>query len=1411
MAAEPVSGENFPLVAISVAADDAHLAAPLLDTFPRKAGIAFLLLVEANSAVPEPSRSMFAELTSLTTVDGIDGLTLAPDHLYVCRPGTALRMTDIGLVFEVSPESTPRSVFDRLIYSISETAGHPFAMVILSQTANAGDDALAAAKAAGALIIRADPFDASASPSGDNQSAPSALDLILPIASIPETLAAFAKAGEGTMTDGLRAIVDFVSAKSSHDFGPYRFGTLRRRIEQRMLLSKFERGDTAAYLAHLRENDAEQEHLAKAMLINVTGFFRDPKVFDLLARTVIPSLVRAHGTDEPLRVWSAGCSTGEEAYSLAILFLEAIAADGRAIKLQVFASDLSADAVATAREGHYPDAIEAAVSTARLQQYFVRDEHGYRVNAELRNVVVFTVHDLLADPPFPRIDLISCRNVLIYLMPAAQAKVLSQCRFALRDKGLLLLGSAEAIGEPASGFETVAKAERLFRKVEAVGENPPPRIAPASLRARVARMTFPMLRPREAVVAQLARRLVLEMHAPASVLIDREGKCLYSIGPTSRFLQVASGYPTTDLLDMVPPELRAKLRLAIDRVANGMPRVMVTDNRLGSTSFSIDVRAADAEGEGLMLVAFIEDGSNLTGALRRKRLAKASAGDLERELAATRKELQLALEALEKSRQQQKEINEDALAVTAEYESTNDELLTSEEELQALNEELTVLNAQLHDALERQRSTSDDLQNVLYSTDVATLCLDAGLRIRFFTPAIGGMFAIIDSDIGRPLADLRPLSGDERLIEDCRAVLGGALPIECELELAEGRWVQRNVLPFHTHERRIDGVVITFADITERKQAKRILILGKQQAEAANIAKSRFLAAASHDLRQPLQSLNLLQALLAQTVKDEESARLIDRFGQTLDDMTGMLNVLLDINQIEAGVVQTDKIDFPIESMFARLRAEFSPLAQAQRLDLRIPHCGLRVHSDPRLLEQMIRNLLANAIKYTREGGVLLGCRRDEDRIRLEVWDTGIGIAETDLRTIFDEFHQVDNSARELSKGLGLGLSIVHRLGTLLGHDISVRSLLGKGSVFSVRVPAAGQDDAIAPYAAREPHAPEGPSHSKIIVIEDDPDVRDLLELLLTSAGHLVRKAETGDAALAMIADGAIRPDLVLADFNLPGSLDGLGALAEMRRRLDQWIPGIILTGAISKEAQAIIADHDCRLLTKPVKPAELMNAINGLIGRDPTSHGAHSAGTAVVYVIDGQAQVRASIREVLGKEGLPVDCFPDAETFLAAHRAGSEGCLLTNATLPGMSGMDLLVRLREMQDPLPTIMMTASSDVNLAVTAMKAGACDFIEKPVSRAKLLASIAFALEQAREHGVTHAQQDVAARQVADLTPRQYQVMERVLAGQASKVIAADLGISQRTVEHHRAAIMRIMNAKSLPELARAVLAADKRIL
>jgi two-component system, chemotaxis family, CheB/CheR fusion protein len=624
------------------------------------------------------------------------------------------------------------------------------------------------------------------------------------------------------------------------------------------------------------------------------------------------------------------------------------------------------------------------------------------------------------------------------------------------------------------------------------------------------------------------------------------------------------------------------------------------------------------------------------------------------------------------------------------------------------------------------------------------------------------------------------------------------------------------VLPYRTQNRGVEGVVITFTDITERKRVKRALIQAKQQAERANAAKSRFLAAASHDLRQPLQTLHLLQGLLAKVVEGETAQKLIARFDQTLAGMSDMLNTLLDINQIDSGAVRVEKVTFPISDLFNVLKDDFACHAEDQKVALHVVPCSLSIYSDPRLLEQMIRNLLSNALKYTKRGKVLLGCRRRDGMVSIEICDTGPGIPEAELHAIFEEYRQLDNAARERSQGLGLGLSIVKGLGNLLEHRVYVRSHPGSGSVFGIelalpenRIAKQHQND----HRIAEPKVDASRRSGSILIIEDDPELRDLLEHLLNVEGYRTAVARNGAAALDLVTEGMMRPpDLILTDFNLPNDMDGLQATAKLRERFHRRTPVIILTGDISTETSREIALQDCVKLNKPVKLNELTQAIHKLIARSPlVERVVPSAATIesvhpVVFVVDDDSMVRDAIRDVLEHEGRIVQAFCTCEAFIEAYRPGREACLLIDAYLPGMKGLELLRWLNHSGYRLPAIMITGDSDVPMAVQAMKAGAWDFIEKPIGNRELFESVENALEQSRNSSKLIASQESAAGAIAGLTPRQRQIMELVLAGHPSKNISADLGISQRTVENHRASIMEKTGSKSLPALARLAFAA-----
>jgi two-component system CheB/CheR fusion protein len=570
--------------------------------------------------------------------------------------------------------------------------------------------------------------------------------------------------------------------------------------------------------------------------------------------------------------------------------------------------------------------------------------------------------------------------------------------------------------------------------------------------------------------------------------------------------------------------------------------------------------------------------------------------------------------------------------------------------------------------------------------------LDDKLQVVFSNLAFCRTFAISqDEIIGRKLTTI----GDRRLnVAGFRDFLGliqadGTVvedyEIEVEIPALGSRVLVLSGQQICSEPTAPRETLVAIDDVTERRRAEMALIAAKWHSDRANLGKSRILAAASHDLRQPLQTLNLMRAVLAKKIKDKEGLKLIRQLNKTSEVMLGMLDTLLEINQLEAGIVDPEEVEFPINDLLEQLTVEFTYHAQARGLLLRVVPCRLSVWSDPRLLEQMLRNLLSNAVKYTERGKILLGCRRRGEKLRIEVWDTGIGIPEEQLRAIFAEFHQPANPAHDHTLGFGLGLPIVQRLGHLLGHSVDVHSRPGKGSVFAVEVP----------LGAKQQEAP--------------------------ATRH-------GWGATQNAADKA--------------------------------------TGRTAVPSPGDFKDSTLR----------------------PT-----------IFVVDDERALREAMRELLQEEGWVVEAYSSGEAFLEAYHPSREACLVVDARMPEMSGLELLERLKTGGGGPPAIMITGHADIRMAVRAMKAGAMAFLEKPVQYDELVVNIERALELTRNSTALSSLREAAAKRMAGLTLRERQVVGMVVEGNPNKQIAYVLGISQRTVETHRATAMRKVGARTLSEL------------
>jgi len=604
--------------------------------------------------------------------------------------------------------------------------------------------------------------------------------------------------------------------------------------------------------------------------------------------------------------------------------------------------------------------------------------------------------------------------------------------------------------------------------------------------------------------------------------------------------------------------------------------------------------------------------------------------------------------------------------------------------------------------------------------------------------------------------------------------------------------------------------IVAMINITEHKRAQDALVRAKEEAERATSAKSRFLAAASHDLRQPLQTLYLISGVMTRRFTDPRLRDLIASQDQALEVMSGMLNTLLDINQIDAGLIQPTPIGFPVAILLERLEREFAFHSGTGDNVWRVQTSRHLIRSDPKILEQILRNLLSNAFKYTYHGKVLMGCRRQGDHLLIEIWDTGIGIPEEQIESIFNEFVQLEAPHDRHNRGLGLGLAIVKRQAELLGHPLRVRSRPGRGSVFSIEVPLTETAPSVSlPVLPQQESMNASIRQRRILVIEDDKAISSMLKSLFTAEGAEVTVASNAAAVAQLAAQSAWPFDLVVTDYTLRDGPTGLDVVGRLRASVAPDLPVILLTGDISTVTLRKIGTHTgCVHLTKPVTTAKLLRSAGVLLSRMQRPAVETRTTGPTIFVIDDDAPLCQTMAALLTEEGRSVETYPNAEAFLNAVPPPREGCLLVDAVMPGMGGLELLKHLSSQNFRIPAIVMTGHGDVTMAVAAMKAGAFDFVAKPLDAAGLQAAVDRALEQGHDLASDNARRTEAIARMSSLTPREYDVLEQLLAGHRNKTIAHCLGISQRTVENHRASVMRKTKSKALLDLLRTVIDANR---
>lgn len=833
---------NFPIVGIGASAGGLEALEQFLSHVPAKSGMAYVVIQHLDPTQKGFLTELLQRITKMDVHLAEDRMPVVPNSVYVIPPNKSMSILKRRLLlFDPIETRGLRLPIDFFFRSLAEDCKEAGIGVILSGMGSDGSTGIKAIKENNGIVMVQEPSTAKFDSMPRNAIDAVLPDIVAPAHELHEKLIGFLKYIPAVEADqeieikdrtALEKILILLRLHTGNDFLMYKKNTLYRRIERRMNVHKIDK--IATYVHFLQENPKEIDILFKELLIGVTSFFRDQQVWKNMAETIIPQLITHQKNNAVLRAWVAGCSTGEEAYSLAIVFKEVLEkirpADG--ISLQIFASDLDNDAIETARKGFFPANISVDISAERLNRYFIKTEDGYRINTEIREMIVFAQHNLITHPPFTKMDIVTCRNLLIYLEPELQKKLLRIFYYSLSPGGTLLLGSSETLGSQGHLFKVLDLKQKFFtRSINAV--NSDYFDFPSSF-ARTKPSLIPDEMPEKSIVniQTLADQLLLQQFSPAGVLVNDNGDILYISGRTGKYLEPAVGKANLNIFAMLRDGLRNKFPLAFRKALMQKEAVELNNLKVGTngTTQTINVKIKWIDKplplRGTVMIIFTDvhaDEGVPSGRKGKTSSSTINKTALENEVKHLQEEIQNVVEEMQTSQEELKSTNEELQSANEELQSTNEELTTSKEEMQSLNEELQTVNAELQSKVDDYSRVNNDMKNLLNSTDIATLFLDKELNIRRFTNQATKIFKLIKSDIGRPFTDQASDLIYPGLTEDAMEVLRTLVYVEKQIPTNDGRWFSIRIMPYRTFDDRIDGLVITFINVSDFKLVERRL------------------------------------------------------------------------------------------------------------------------------------------------------------------------------------------------------------------------------------------------------------------------------------------------------------------------------------------------------------------------------------------------------------------------------------------------------------------------------------------------------------------------------------------------------------------------------------------------------------
>jgi two-component system CheB/CheR fusion protein len=1069
------SASNVRIVGIGASAGGIESLKEFFEVAPADTGLAFVVIQHLDPKQPSHMAGLLSKYTKMKVAVAENGLAVHANHVYTIPPNRFLSIKDGKLyVTETISRDGLRMPIDFFLRSLAEEKRENAIAVLFSGSGSDGTLGIREIHGMSGFVIVQDPNTAQFDSMIQHALATGMVDQALPVRQIPGAIAQFVRHNraaesdrpdnEGTQ-DAISSVLHLLASQTKSDFRCYKPATIYRRIQRRMALNQI--NDIADYYHFLSGHPDELAKLSKDMLIGVTSFFRDPEAFEELRDKVIAPLVQEKNNAEPLRAWVAGCATGEEAYSVVMLLMEEMARARKSFRLQVFASDIDPEALKGAREGVYAESIAADMSEERLARFFIKQDGTYRVDKQVREAVTFAAHNVLLDPPFLNMDLISCRNLLIYIEPEMQKKILSLFAFGLKRGGYLFLGKSENPLEQSESFEPVSKSVRIFRRTPSVAVP----VANFAVRAGAPAPT-PDRRERQHPIRLLdLNQQVLLKHFNASiVLIDENGEILHFYGPTHRYLSHPLGDASLSLFDMAESRHSPQLRLLVERAARQDGAVRLEGLEFGreDATESVNVTVTPVvernSGARLFAVIFQDAGPSVEAAPRSGRESEIQnetlVARLEAENKSLREQIQATSDGFQATHEELTAANEEVMAINEELQSTNEELVTSKEELQSLNEELVTTNNQLNDKVEELGTTNDDLANFLNSAEVATIFLDRKFCIRRFTPSATKLVNLLPLDVGRPVSHISNKFTDTDPVAIATDVLKTLIPAEKEALTSDGRWQMLRCLPYRTANDVIDGVVFTFADVTRLKHSEEAMIeanrallhdmeerkkLEEQLRHAQKMESMGTLAAGiAHDLNNILNIIQGYATILGPGANSDKIRESVGAITETTKRGAALVQQLLTLaRKTEAKLEPTDA-NTVIQGVRHLLKETF-PKNIELALDLAptLPS----ISADPNQITQVLLNLCLNARDAMPDGGRLVietgvvdgkdleeyGDPKAEEYVSIEVTDTGTGMDESVQSRIFEPFF----TTKETGQGTGLGLAVAYAI--VKNHDGFVR------------------------------------------------------------------------------------------------------------------------------------------------------------------------------------------------------------------------------------------------------------------------------------------------------------------------------------------------------------------------------------